>query len=114
MGKYAVDSDAGVVTYMMNSQLGEFNGIAKCHPGDEFNESLGCEIARTKAHIKYKRTALKQALNYLQYIRFIASQEQAVSELVGEMTADLNDKYDYLANLSDAQLTAEDVDISTL
>ena len=47
------DKDTTISYVRIKTPLGEFTGIARCHPTDEPSEFRGCLIAEMRANLKY-------------------------------------------------------------
>ena len=64
--KYIVNGNA-VIAMFTNEDEVTFKGIAKCAPGDTFNEEVGKEIAAARCEVKVFNWDCKQSLKYVKY-----------------------------------------------
>ena len=54
------DPDSGVSVVKINTDVGVFEGIAHCHPEEEYESRMfGCELAELRAIRKYLRELVK-------------------------------------------------------
>lgn len=57
------NKDTGVSTVVLSNELGNFTGVARCHPDDRGSRFIGCEIAEHRATIKVLKEQLRIAEN---------------------------------------------------
>jgi hypothetical protein len=105
---YQIDEEKGIVKHTVKAYGNYFTGTAKTNfeAGDTFDIEKGKRIAKLRAVQKMKKALLKDALSDLEFVRELASTEDAIVEYIQKMTESLI----YIQNKLDIEVGA-DIDI---